>query len=29
MHVIAVPLIIATLAFIWYFLRPFSSWPKS
>jgi hypothetical protein len=29
MHVIAVPLIVATLVFIWYFLRPFSSWPKS
>ena len=29
MHFIAVPLILATLAFIRYFLRPFSSWPKS
>ena len=29
MHLIAVPLIGATLFFIFYFLRPFSSWPKS
>lgn len=29
MHFIAVPLILATLGFIWYYLRPFGAWPKS
>jgi len=29
MHVIAIPLILATLAFIFYYLKPFKSWPKS
>lgn len=28
MHLIAVPLILATLGFIIYYLRPFKSWPK-
>lgn len=28
LHLIAVPLILATLAFIVYYLRPFKSWPK-
>ena len=28
-HVIAVLLIAGTLAFIFYFLKPFSSWPKA
>lgn len=27
-HLLAVPLILATLGFIWYYLRPFD-WPKS
>jgi hypothetical protein len=29
MHLIAIPLIVATLAFIYHFLKPFRSWPKS
>ena len=29
MHFVAVPLIVATLAFIAYFLRPFKSWPNA
>ena len=28
MHFIAIPLILATLGFIVYYLRPFKSWPK-
>jgi hypothetical protein len=28
MHFIAIPLILATLAFIFYYLKPFKSWPK-
>lgn len=28
MHLIAIPLILATLAFIIYYLKPFKSWPK-
>jgi hypothetical protein len=28
MHLIAIPLIIATIGFIIYYLRPFKSWPK-
>lgn len=29
LHLIAIPLILATLAFIFHFLKPFRSWPKS
>ncbi len=29
LHVVAIPLIVATVAFIIYFLRPFKSWPKA
>jgi hypothetical protein len=29
LHIVAVPLIIATVGFIVYFLRPFKSWPKA
>jgi uncharacterized membrane protein YccC len=29
MHLLAVPLIAATLFFIVYYLRPFKSWPKT
>lgn len=29
LHLIAIPLILATLAFIYHFLKPFRSWPKS
>ncbi len=29
LHVIAIPLILATLGFIFYYLKPFQSWPKS
>ena len=29
MHLIAIPLILATLAFIVYYLKPFKSWPRS
>ena len=28
MHLIAIPLILATLGFIIYYLKPFKSWPK-
>jgi hypothetical protein len=28
MHIIAIPLILATLGFIFYYLKPFKSWPK-
>lgn len=28
-HIVAVLLIVGTLAFIFYFLKPFSSWPKA
>jgi hypothetical protein len=28
MHLIAIPLILATLGFIFYYLKPFKSWPK-
>ena len=28
-HLLAVPLILATIAFIAYFLRPFKFWPKA
>ena len=28
LHLIAIPLILATLAFIFYYLRPFKSWPR-
>jgi hypothetical protein len=28
MHLIAIPLILATLAFIIYYLKPFKSWPR-
>jgi Ca2+/Na+ antiporter len=29
LHLLAVPLIVATVGFIIYFLRPFKSWPKT
>jgi len=29
MHLVAVPLIIATIVFILYYLRPFKFWPKA
>ncbi len=29
LHLIAIPLILATLAFIFHFLKPFRSWPGS
>lgn len=29
MHAIAVPLIVATVGFIVYYLRPFKTWPKA
>lgn len=29
LHIVAVPLILATLGFIVYFLKPFKSWPKA
>jgi hypothetical protein len=29
LHIVAVPLIVATLGFIVYFLKPFKSWPKA
>lgn len=29
LHYLAIPLILATIGFIVYFLRPFKSWPKS
>jgi hypothetical protein len=29
MHLIAIPLIIATIGFILYYLRPFKFWPKA
>lgn len=29
LHFVAVPLIVATVGFIVYFLRPFKSWPKA
>lgn len=29
MHYIAIPLILATIGFIIYYLRPFKTWPKS
>lgn len=29
LHWLAIPLVIATLAFIYHFLKPFRSWPKS
>jgi uncharacterized membrane protein YccC len=29
LHLIAIPLILATIAFIVHFLKPFRSWPKS
>ena len=28
LHLVAIPLILATLAFIFYYLRPFKSWPR-
>jgi hypothetical protein len=28
-HLVAVPLILATIGFILYYLRPFKFWPKS
>jgi hypothetical protein len=28
LHLIAIPLILATLAFIFYYLKPFKSWPR-
>ena len=28
-HLVAVPLIIATVVFILYYLRPFKFWPKT
>ena len=28
LHLLAIPLILATLAFIFYYLRPFKSWPR-
>lgn len=29
LHLIAVPLIVATLGFIVYYLKPFGAWPKA
>jgi acyl-CoA thioesterase len=29
MHVVAIPLIVATVGFIVYFLRPFKFWPRA
>ena len=29
LHYIAIPLIVATIVFIVYYLRPFKSWPKN
>ncbi len=29
LHLIAIPLLVATVAFIVHFLKPFSSWPRS
>ena len=29
LHIVAVPLILATLGFIVYFLKPFKFWPKA
>lgn len=29
LHIVAVPLILATLGFIVYFLKPFKFWPRS
>lgn len=29
MHLVAVPLVIATIVFILYYLRPFKFWPKA
>jgi hypothetical protein len=29
LHIIAVPLIVATILFIIYYLRPFKFWPRS
>ncbi len=29
LHIVAIPLIVATVGFIIYFLRPFKSWPKA
>jgi hypothetical protein len=28
MHIIAIPIILATLGFIFYYLKPFKNWPK-
>ncbi len=29
LHIVAVPLILATIGFIVYFLKPFKSWPSA
>jgi hypothetical protein len=29
MHLIAAPLVLATIVFILYYLRPFKFWPKA
>jgi Ca2+/Na+ antiporter len=29
LHIVAIPLVLATLGFIVYFLKPFKSWPRA